>query len=634
MTIINGDDGLQCVELRYESLRELQNELGPYLAGEGFFLKGETGLAPSDVLRFKIMLPGDFVLVEGVGVVIWTRTENECREGELPGTALGFATLSEQGRELIERMVQTQQERGGRPFDLTRPSSEAELPTPKIESRQKPKYEFQVRDDSKRPAKQAVTETSAPAREEELPFPEETPDQALPKSGSPLPGDSMPEPSLEEATTGKEDKGGRTVPSAPPSLDIGSDTDLESRQLTEEGDLLPAITEFPGEIERTPEGREHTSDETSAGAAKAAPAEIVEEEEQSPPNFAPEEPVSPSEMPSQEGNLTPERIQSQNIEMAPEAEPHTQEHHEEPPVWPPIAKSQPMDVVIMSEEDEEESESTLRVPSSPNLDVVIDDYGNIEVSSAQKTRRRGPFKSIGIIVLLAAIGGGGWWLWQNYSQTILEAIQGFTGEKTVEVAIPAAEEPPSGTRTDAGTETELKETEAETAAGTQTQKPGEHMSHQTQEPTPPSPKQEKNTPPEGVSPQGEASPAPPRTETEATPAPQAQGAATEVLDVAWRAEPQGTRVRIRANGILSTKRLGGGGLDNPPRYLLRINGIQAPFHPLEISVDSPELKAIRFGYHAETSPKSLWVVFDLRSSSVKMLKRNAEGQGVEILLGK
>ena len=40
MTATSGEDGLPIVDLRFESLRKLQEELGPYLAHEGLVCGG------------------------------------------------------------------------------------------------------------------------------------------------------------------------------------------------------------------------------------------------------------------------------------------------------------------------------------------------------------------------------------------------------------------------------------------------------------------------------------------------------------------------------------------------------------------------------------------------------------------
>ena len=126
MTATSGEDGLPIVDLRFESLRDLQDELGPYLAQEGLFLRGKSDFRPSDVVRFRVMLPGDFVLVEGAGVIVWVRGPGDAGPIDPVGAAMGFATLSEQGRELVEQIVQTHVAGGGRPFDLTRPAASTE----------------------------------------------------------------------------------------------------------------------------------------------------------------------------------------------------------------------------------------------------------------------------------------------------------------------------------------------------------------------------------------------------------------------------------------------------------------------------------------------------------------------------
>ncbi|PLX42905.1 MAG: hypothetical protein C0609_09220, partial [Deltaproteobacteria bacterium] len=126
----SGSEGMEVVDLNFESLRDLQDEFGPFLSTEGFFLSGRSDFAASDVLRFRLMLPGDFVLIEGIGVAVWVRSPEEATP-KLPfGVAVGFATLSDQGRELVERIVQSHVESGGKPFDMSRPSDgpERELP--------------------------------------------------------------------------------------------------------------------------------------------------------------------------------------------------------------------------------------------------------------------------------------------------------------------------------------------------------------------------------------------------------------------------------------------------------------------------------------------------------------------------
>lgn len=120
------NQGIEVVDLRFESLRDLQEDFGPFLSPEGFFLRDRSDFAASDVLRFRLMLPNEFVLIEGVVVVVWVRGPAEATPTAPFGAAVEFATLSVQGRELVERIVHTHVENGGRPFDMSRPADNGE----------------------------------------------------------------------------------------------------------------------------------------------------------------------------------------------------------------------------------------------------------------------------------------------------------------------------------------------------------------------------------------------------------------------------------------------------------------------------------------------------------------------------
>lgn len=618
MTIIQGEDGLKCVELRYESLRKLQDELGPYLAGEGFFLKGETDLAPSDVLRFRIMLPGDFVLVEGVGVVIWTRGEEESTGKTLPGTALGFATLSEQGRELIERMVQTHQEQGGQPFDLTRPSSDLQpqRPPAAVRHRPKPKFEFQVREEpSSAPDQQAPAESNS---DQNPPSPDEMPERGTPPSvASPPP-------------LGLEAKAEQLFEAEQP-VSIG----IDHQPLPEEGkpavgkvpaaegdevELLPSIDEEYEDDAPLPDASpDDRSAEMSAGQNNTDLEEEVEELESVPEDVPPVEPIESeglNETPREQDSASswpPSSSFQEAMEVSLPGE------EDKDPTFSEQRASQVNsgvqgDVVILENEDDDDS--TLRVPSSPHLDFIVDDDGNIEVSKARQSGSHSFWKILAAAVIFVALGGGGWWLWQHFGDSLMAGFKGATPPKTVEQSKPTPE-----------TVTKEKPNPAENPESINEVQPESPESQVASE----SNEEVEASKPESTTPQGSTlgESAPNQEVSDST-----GGPATEILDVAWKPDPEGTRVRIRANGRLARRQLGGGILNDPPRYLLRINGIDSPFRPLEITADSPELLRIRFGYHAETSPPSLWVVFDLKDPSVKMLSRQAEGAGIEILLGR
>jgi len=174
MVEISDDQGMEVVDLRFESLRALQEDLGPYLSTEGFFLEENSDFVASEVLRFRLMLPGDFVLIEGTGVVVWVRSPEEATPKLPYGVAVGFATLSDSGRELVERIVNSHVESGGKPFDLSRSadngrsevSQSDEKPAPR-DSGEQGELKFSVREE---PAPDPGDEEPVSDPEQRLPF--------------------------------------------------------------------------------------------------------------------------------------------------------------------------------------------------------------------------------------------------------------------------------------------------------------------------------------------------------------------------------------------------------------------------------------------------------------------------------
>ncbi|MEN8164721.1 MAG: hypothetical protein ABFS37_11380 [Acidobacteriota bacterium] len=196
----SGSQEMEVVDLRFESLRDLQEEFGPYLSPEGFFLRDRSDFAASDVLRFRLMLPGEFVLVEGVGVVVWAREPGEATPSLPVGVAVGFATLSDQGRELVERIVHSHIESGGKPFNMSRPSDNGDpqdsLPEAAEvvgESRLQTSLKFTVREDS---APEADELDGAGDGELRLPFEEDVKPET---DGGPEAERKIPDPAPFEA---------------------------------------------------------------------------------------------------------------------------------------------------------------------------------------------------------------------------------------------------------------------------------------------------------------------------------------------------------------------------------------------------------------------------------------------------
>ncbi len=94
--------------------------------------------------------------------------------------------------------------------------------------------------------------------------------------------------------------------------------------------------------------------------------------------------------------------------------------------------------------------------------------------------------------------------------------------------------------------------------------------------------------------------------------------ATAVESVSWRREGAATVLRVVTNGRLERSRLREYRLESPPRQVVRIAGITAPYddHPLE--GEGPLLLRVRVGFHPEKKPPELHVVVDLADDGVRL----------------
>jgi Tfp pilus assembly protein PilZ len=122
------------LDLKYETMRDLQNELAPLLSNDGLFVPWEEPVETDSVVRFRVMLPEEFTLIEGTGVVVWTRGASD--EKGPSGVAVRYATLPRETQETIDAIIDAHLASGGALFNLE-PDSEAveSFPTDALDHR-------------------------------------------------------------------------------------------------------------------------------------------------------------------------------------------------------------------------------------------------------------------------------------------------------------------------------------------------------------------------------------------------------------------------------------------------------------------------------------------------------------------
>jgi uncharacterized protein (TIGR02266 family) len=124
------------IDLAFASMRRFRAEFSQNLAIDGLFIDTGEPLSPGSVVRFRVVLPEDFVYVEGTAVVEWSRAPDSAG-GDVPGMALRFVAMSRQNQELVEQLVEAHVESGGTPFDLDYRPAVTDYPTDALEGLRK-----------------------------------------------------------------------------------------------------------------------------------------------------------------------------------------------------------------------------------------------------------------------------------------------------------------------------------------------------------------------------------------------------------------------------------------------------------------------------------------------------------------
>jgi hypothetical protein len=132
-------DGNQ-VEVVGDDFAEVVRVFSPSISRVGVFLETDLWLPSGSAVRFRLGLADGFSLVHAVGEVVWRRPPSE----GAPGLAIRFEHIVD-GDALIERIVDQHQLEGGQPFRLAQdpasrtPEAIRALPTPLPATRPDPK---------------------------------------------------------------------------------------------------------------------------------------------------------------------------------------------------------------------------------------------------------------------------------------------------------------------------------------------------------------------------------------------------------------------------------------------------------------------------------------------------------------
>jgi uncharacterized protein (TIGR02266 family) len=117
------------VDLEFDTLREFREKMAPYLNHGGLFIKTDRPYPRGTAIRFRFVMPEDFALAQGTGVVVSTRAPEENPAIE-PGMVVWFEEVDSKSREVIRELVDFHVEVGGNPFDIGLGDSGAdEIPT-------------------------------------------------------------------------------------------------------------------------------------------------------------------------------------------------------------------------------------------------------------------------------------------------------------------------------------------------------------------------------------------------------------------------------------------------------------------------------------------------------------------------
>jgi len=603
------NDDLIEIDLNFESMRRFQAEFSPNLSKDGLFIDTGEPLSPGSVVRFRVILPEDFIFLEGTSVVEWQRSAEAMSDGP-PGMALRFVTLSPQNQELVEQLVQDHIDADGTPFDLDVRPEFSDFPTDALEGAAPDQnqvstegYRLTVRGAGSSLEAEALQALVDAVPDGDDPAAVPVDDDAPVEEEVEIEAETAVDPDQTDVPVPSDEPRGFEIVSDPPEIKTEESVEPTVGEFTEEiaegmaeGSIEePSSVDDPGD---PPELDWSVEAETPMESVLEPPAEAIAVEDEVPAweDVAPEEAPSP-EVEDYDSSVTDVLQVPEEFATGPEVIEDVEEDFGSPA----------FDVSLPDHDDEPDTTPVL--PDEGRDDVTVTTYDDAE-EEPRRSRRLWPLGLAAVLVLAVAAG-----FLSPYVKTWLESR---AGESPVAAAAVTTDDQVSQPETEPIPEAEGVAMEDPVVQGdeppaTDTVVDNEAEAQAMTEQSAPVPAAE--------------APAPERV-VEAEPTTKAD--AIESIDV--EAGSAGTVVRIRGNGALEDGAVSMENLSSPPRVLVRLRGIRSVYRPFTIEAGTAEVTRARIGHHKDRRPPELWVVFDLTGPQAEIGGIDIQGDRVEFVV--
>jgi uncharacterized protein (TIGR02266 family) len=603
------NDDLIEIDLNFESMRRFQAEFSPNLSKDGLFIDTGEPLSPSSVVRFRVILPEDFVFLEGTAVVEWHRSAEAMSDGP-PGMALRFVTLSPQNQELVEQLVQDHIDADGTPFDLDVRPEFADFPTDALEGVAPEQrkvlnegYRLTVRgagSSLEAEALQALVDAAPDGNDPVAAFGD---DSAPVEEEIEIEAETADDPDPADVPDPIDEPRGFEIVSESPEIKTEEPVETTVEDVTEESaeESSEGSVEEPSNVAEPsdpPELDWSAEAEAPMESVQEPPAEfaLVEEEEPASEDVAIAEDPSP-EIDDFDSSVTDVLQVPEEFATGPEVIEDVEEDFGSPA----------FDVSLP--ENDDEPDTTPVLPDEGRDDVHVTTEDGLE-EEPKRRRRLWPLGLAAVLVLAVAAG-----FLSPYVKTWLERRG---GESPVAAAAVTTDHEVSQPENMPIPEPETGATEDPVVPGDETPANDTIVDKDDEARA----MTEQNAPEPAV----EAL-APERV---ADAVPTTKADAIESIEI--EAGSTGTIVRIRGNGTLEEGVVSMENLSSPPRVLVRLRGIRSVYRPFTIESATAEVTRARIGHHKDRRPPELWVVLDLTGPQAEIGGIDIQGDRVEFMI--